>query len=62
MFKKVTVETMETRSNSVRNIDDGSHQIGSQKKRKRLEDICEEKAKQEKVRDWGRDTGYGIKF
>ena len=27
MFKKVTVETMETGSNSVRNIDDGSHQI-----------------------------------
>ena len=27
MFKKVTVETMETGSNSVRNIDDGSPQI-----------------------------------
>ena len=25
MFKKVTVETMETGSNSERNIDDGSH-------------------------------------
>ena len=27
MFKKVTVETMETGSNSVRNSDYGSHQI-----------------------------------
>ena len=48
MFKKVTVETMETGSNSVRNIDDGSHQIGSQKKRKRLEETCEEKPRKKK--------------
>ena len=43
MFIKVTVETIETGKNSVRKIDDRSHQIGSQKKRKRLEEICEEK-------------------
>ena len=48
MFKKVMVETMETGSNSVRNIDDGSHQIGSQKKRKRLEENCEEKPSKKK--------------
>ena len=42
MFKKLSVETLERGGNPVRNIDDGSHQIGSMKKTKRLEEIFEE--------------------
>ena len=42
------METLEKGSNSVGNIDDGSHQIGRMNKRKRLEEICEEKPSNKK--------------
>ena len=38
MFKQLSVETVEKGSNSVRKINDGSHNIGSKKKRKMLEE------------------------
>ena len=38
MFKQLSVETVEKGSNSVRKINDGSHKIGSKKKRKALEE------------------------
>ena len=50
-FEKEIVETKETRSGLVRNVEEESHQNRSQNRRKRLEGCCEDKPSNRKVRN-----------